>query len=120
MARIINLSERNKQFGASRTEVLYDLQRTQGAVVILTYGLLVARIISHAGQGDRLGGGYSQIWKTERLRRQKMNIKTEVWEKECEVDLISSGLCPIAVFGISGVEPSGYAASKFTNQQDAF
>ena len=42
MARIINLSERNKQFGASHSEVLPDLQRRNSAVLIVTYGLYVA------------------------------------------------------------------------------
>jgi hypothetical protein len=42
MARIINLSERNKQFGASHSEVLPDLQRRNSAVLIVTYGQYVA------------------------------------------------------------------------------
>ena len=64
MARIINLSERNKQFGASHSEVLYDLQRRNSVVVILTYGQFVAimlrwaeyvaRMVWWAGQGDKL------------------------------------------------------------------
>ena len=46
--KIINLSERNKQLGASHSEVLHDMQRTQSAVVIVTYGLFVARMLSRA------------------------------------------------------------------------
>jgi len=42
MDRTINLSERNKQFGASHIEVLHDLHRRNSAVVILTYGQFVA------------------------------------------------------------------------------
>ena len=34
------------------------------------------------------------------------------------MDLTGSGLCSIAVFGISDVASCGSAASKFVNQQD--
>ena len=54
MARIINLSERNKQFGASHSEVLHDLQRRHSAVVIVTHGQFVAIMLRWAEHVARM------------------------------------------------------------------
>jgi hypothetical protein len=35
------------------------------------------------------------------------------------MDVTGSGSCPVAGFGISGVEPSGSAASELVNNVDA-